>query len=166
MRELRYMGRGIQDVHAGKEILNGMNKAVRQPTTKSIMVVHFLRELSVVYESAVSIARVVDKPRSPLSYTRESEDRGVTRNGEDVTKGEVLAELADQLWVFPPPSGEGHELRGGRVGEQAGKLQHGEGHEAVGREEVLEDSDKPHLPTLVPLMYWKTTSATNDLYCL
>ena len=85
--EPRYMGRGVQEMRLGYMINDEEMKQVSQPTTKYIVVVHILEEMSTVCKPAESIARVVAMLRLPLSYARDSEDSRKTRGREDMKRG-------------------------------------------------------------------------------
>ena len=87
MGELRYMGRGFQEMQVGNMIINEETKVVSQPTTKYIMVVPVLEEISVVCKPVESIARVVAMLNLPLSYTGDGVDSCKTRDSEDRKRG-------------------------------------------------------------------------------
>ena len=85
--EPRYMGRGVREMRLGYMINDEEMKQVSQPTTKYIVVVHILEEMSTVCKPAESIARAVAMLRLPLSYARDSEDSRKTRGRENMKRG-------------------------------------------------------------------------------
>jgi len=147
--------------------INIMRKVVSQPTTMTSKVVNLD---DVVQCEPVKSARVGDKEDSssygqyePVKSARMGDREDSSGYGNGGTE-EVLAELTEQLGVFPPA----RELRGGRVeGRDEVHREGAEGHQVQdgalgGREdEVSEDPEDPHLSTPVSPVYWMATSATN-----
>ena len=83
-----------------------MKKVFSQPSTKDREVVNSV----VVQSEPVKSARVEDRLRAPLSLTRVSMT-GDSSNYNNNETEEVLAELTEQLEVFPPTK----ELQGGQA---------------------------------------------------
>jgi hypothetical protein len=102
-----------------------MKKVFSQPSTKDREVVNSV----VVQSEPVKSARVEDRLRAPLSLTRVTVT-GDSSDYDNTETEEVLAELAEQLEVFPPTK----KLRGGRS-EGCGEVhcEGAEGHQVQGR---------------------------------